>query len=306
MKQIEIQYKDILEENPRLDIFKELIQRYLQTNRLSPAAEYLNKAISFFPDSMDLHSVLGMVMIQSGQTKEGIEQLKQAVENAPQHPAVHSNLLWYLHCLPEIDPQEIFDERKKWADIYAPPNLAATSYDNTPDSDRKIKIGYISPDFYSHSIDYFFEPLLHSHDHHEFEIYGYGNVASPDDTTERLKQKFDHYRNIYGTDTQTVVRMVFDDKIDILVAIAGRTAGNRQDVLAHKPAPIQAAYLELGTSAMCQIDYRFTDALTSPPELQKYYSEQAVYLDSGEFCYAPPENAPDVGKRIFHGQVLAY
>ena len=251
MKQLEItenHYKNILKENPRAETFKKLIQLYLQTNQLSKAAEYLAQAIKFSPENVDLQSMLGMVMIQSGQTKQGIDQLKQAVKNAPQNPDIHSNLLWYLHCLPEPDLEMIFDERKKWANIYAPANLARISHKNIPAPDRKIRIGYISPDFYTHSIDYFFEPLLHAHDHQKFDIYGYGNVASPDDTTERLKQKFDYYRDIHGANTQTVVRMVEDDKIDILVAIAGHTRGNRLDVLAYKPAPIQVAYLELGTS----------------------------------------------------------
>lgn len=117
----------------------------------------------------------------------------------------------------------------------------------------------------------------------------------PGTVTERLQQKFDHYRNIRGLDDQTVVHMIWQDKIDILVELSGHTTDNRLLVMAHKPAPIQVTYLgSPDTTGMEAIDYRFTDIQANPPESQKFNTEELVYLPDGFLCYKPSDSAPPV------------
>ena len=79
---------------------------------------------------------------------------------------------------------------------------------------------------------YFFESLLDGHDRETFGIVGYGQVAEPDDVTERLVAKFDLYRDIQGLDDQAVGQLIQQDHIDILVDLAGHTTDNRLLVLA--------------------------------------------------------------------------
>ena len=146
-----------------------------------------------------------------------------------------------------------------------------------------------------HSVAYFFEPLLDGHNHDVVEVYGYGNVRMPGGVTERLKQNFDHYRNIRGLDDETVVDMIQRDKIDILVELSGHTTDNRLLVMAHKPAPIQVSYLgSPDTTGMESIDYRFTDALADAPESQEFYTEELFFLPDGFLCYKPADFAPPV------------
>ena len=113
---------------------------------------------------------------------------------------IRSIFLFILHHLPDIDPQVIFDEHKRWAEIHAPVNHMEVVHDNIADPDRRLRIGYISPDFRMHPVAFFVEPLLNGHNREDVEIYGYGNVAKPEAATEFLKPKFDYYRNIYGLD----------------------------------------------------------------------------------------------------------
>jgi predicted O-linked N-acetylglucosamine transferase (SPINDLY family) len=145
-----------------------------------------------------------------------------------------------------------------------------------------------------HSVAYNFEPILDGRDRRNVQVFGYGNVARPDEVTDRLKAKFDHYRSIRGLDDHTVVRMIERDEIDILVAVAGHAGDNRLTVLAYKPAPIQVDYQGVNTTGMQQVDYRFTDSLLDPAGSEKFYVEASVYLPGGVHCYRPPDFAPPV------------
>jgi predicted O-linked N-acetylglucosamine transferase (SPINDLY family) len=125
-------------------------------------------------------------------------------------------------------------------------------------------------------------------------VYGYGNVAKPDNFTARFKTKFDHYRNIRGVSDEKVAGLIEEDKIDILVEIGGHVGDNRLPVLAYKPAPVQVDYGGFNTTGMQAVDYRLTDNLADLPESQKFYTEELVYLPGGLTCYAPPDFAPSV------------
>jgi len=259
---------------------------------LSEAMEYQKKAVEADPNNAELMANLARMLIGTGKTQDGINLFRKAVETEPANAAMHSNFLFNLHYLPNLDSHMLFAEHERWGRIYAPASLAKVSPNNVPDPDRKLRVGYISPDFCMHSIAYNFEPLLDGHDREVVEVYGYGNVKMPGSVTERLKQKFDHYRNIYGMDDESVVGLIEDDQIDILVDLGGHVSDNRLLVMAYKPAPIQVDYIGIDTTGMQAIDYRLTDTLADPPGSQKFYTEELVFLPEGFFCYRPHDLAP--------------
>ncbi|GAJ02308.1 unnamed protein product, partial [marine sediment metagenome] len=263
--------------------------------RMSQAIEYQRKAVQTESDRPELWANLARGLLETGQMPEGIDLLRKAVEKMPQNPQAHCNLLFRLHHLPQLDPQMLFDEHKKWARIYAPADLAGTSHSNVPDPDRTLRVGYISPDFRRNSVVYFFESLLDGHNHKAVETYGYGSVEFQDQITGRLKEKFDCYRNIRGMTDEAVADLVKRNKIDILVDLAGHTGDNRLLVLARKPAPIQVTYLGYpDTTGIQAVDYRLTDALAEPPGAEKFYTEELVFLPEGFLCYRPADFAPPV------------
>ncbi len=101
--------------------------------------------------------------------------------------------------------------------MFAPRHLACTEHVNTPDPSRRLRIGYLSADFRSHSVSYTFESLLDGRDSEHVEFYGYGSVARPDKVTERLMPKFDVYRDILKLDNRAAADLIERDRIDILV-----------------------------------------------------------------------------------------
>ena len=291
----EVWYKKILKHGPDNAAYNELAIICRLQGRLSEAIQYRRKALQAYPDDAGPCNNLARDLLQAGKIQEGFDLLRKSVQMAPNHPDIRSNFLNHLHHLSDLDPRLLFDEHKQWGRIHAPPSLAGLSHDNPADPDRRLRVGYISPDFRIHSVAYFFEPLLDAHDHQTVEVYGYGNVALPDQMTQRLEHKFDHYRNIRGMGDETVARIIEQDQLDILVDLAGHSDGNRLLVLARKPAPIQVTYLGYpDTTGMQAVDYRLTDSLADLPQSQKFHTEKLIFLPQGFLCYRPADFAPPV------------
>ena len=287
-------YKKIAHLDPHPIVLNDLACIYNSMGHRSMAMEYRKKALEAAPDNASILGNFAVDLVRAGKVREGIDLLRRAVEKDADNVLNHTNYLWYLHYLPEIDPHMLLEEHKRWGQAHAPPSLARVSHDNDTDPNRRLRVGYVSPDFRVHSAAYNFEAFLSGRDHQAVEVYGYGSVTKPDEMTERLKRQFDHYRNIRGLRDRTVADMIERDKIDILVEIGGHSGDNRLLVLAYKPAPIQVDYGGINTSGMEQIDYRFTDSLLDSPETEKFYIEEPAYLPGGLFCYIPPYFAPPV------------
>jgi len=288
-------YKKIIESGPHPTAYDHLGCICIKMMRLPEAVYYLRKAMELLPDNTGIRNSLAHALIQLGETQEGVGLLRKVVDMMPEYSQIHSNLLSSLHYLPDLDRQAIFEEHKRWGQRHAPISMAGTSHDNTVEAERKLRIGYISPDFKRHVVSCYIEPLLDEHNRDVVEVYGYGNVVCPDSTTSRLQKKFDCYRNIRDVNDDAVARIVEQDRIDILVDLAGHTKDNKLLVLAFKPAPVQVTYLGYyDTTGIEAVDYLLTDCLTAPPESQKFYTEQLAYLPGGAVCYTPPGNAPDV------------
>jgi protein O-GlcNAc transferase len=172
------------------------------------------------------------------------------------------------------------------------------SHINDRSPDRKLRIGYVSPDFRGHSVSYFLEPILAHHDRSQFEIIGYAHLIEPDGHTWRLRAQLDQWRETSGKTNDEVAEQIRTDRIDILVELAGHTGGNSLPVFARKPAPIQINMIGFpSTTGLSSIDYRITDSLCDPEGVTDPYNTESLIRLSGTFwCYLPPENAPAVGQ----------
>jgi len=282
-------YKKILQTEQNALIANEIATIYQAAGVFSKVVQYRTMAMEIEPENSGIWSTLAVDMIVQGKAKEGIELMRRALEENPANSVLHSNLLWYMHYLPDQDPEMLLEEHKRWGQIHTPPSMAKTSHANDPNPDRRLRVGYICPDFRLHPTANTFDQFLDGHNRQAVEIHGYGNVAKPDEVTERLKHKFDHYRSIFGTDDKALVSLIEADKIDILVAIGGRVGNNRLVAMGYKPAPIQVDYGGINTSGMEQIDYRLTDSLLTPPHSREFFME--------EFAYSPALTG------ILHGRI---
>jgi predicted O-linked N-acetylglucosamine transferase (SPINDLY family) len=264
--------------------------QWQKRGRLDEAATCLERAVDLEPTFAAAHNNLGFVRKDRGQLAEAVDCLRRAVELQPSYAAAHSNLLNTLHFSPDYDSAAIYEESRRWQRQHAEP-LAQTirPHDNDPAAERRLRIGYISPDFREHCQAFFTVPLLAAHDRQNYEIYCYANVAKPDATTSRLQSYADHWRSITGRGNEEVAALIRQDRIDILVDLTMHMADNRLLVLARKPAPVQVCWLAYpGTTGLTAIDYRLTDVFLDPPGAdESCYSEKSVRLPDCFWCYDP-------------------
>jgi predicted O-linked N-acetylglucosamine transferase (SPINDLY family) len=295
--QAELIFRHALKLDPALpDTYVNLARLYSTEDRNEEATRLLRKAVELAPTMAEAYNNLSSTLKFEGRLDEALACSRKALELQPDASA-HSNLLFNLNYHPAIGPEEVFREHVAWAARYAAgAQPGRTAYANDPGPDRPLRIGYLSPDFRKHPVATFIKPIIAAHDRQRFTVYCYANVMKHDDTTRWFADHTDHWRDIYGLPDARVDDLIRADRIDILVELAGHTSGNRLQLMARRPAPVQASYLGyLGTTGLSGIDYKLTDAVTDPPGLtEAYHTERLVRLPHGMWCYSPPGDAPPV------------
>lgn len=260
----------------------------------SAAACYV-RALQITPDSAPAHNNLGCALILLGQLSAAISHYKQAIALHPEGPSAYANLVLALHYVPGVSNGLIAEATRRWAALVRR-RPRRSPWPNHPDLDRRLRLGYVSGDFRSHPVAYFFESVLAAHDRDAVEIFCYSNVATPDETTDRIAVIADHWRSIAALEDGAAARMIAADEIDILVDLSGHTAGNRLTLFANRPAPIQCTWLGYaGTTGLTEIDYVIADRFVLPPDEASLCSERPFLLPHSYLCFTPPETDIAVG-----------
>ena len=277
-----------------------------EIGRLDEAVFACHRAIALRPDFPDAYLQLGNTLKDMSQHDDDVAAYRQAIALKPDFAEAHSNLLLALHYHPNIDEQAMFEEHRGWNRQHAEPLkkfIVPISTDRDPE--RRLKIGYVSPDFKKHAVAPAVLPLLASHDHEKFEIFCYAEVQKPDAMTARFRACADQWRSTAGLSDEQMANLIRQDQIDILVDLAGHTAGGRLLVFARKPAPIQVNRQGYpNTTGLTAIDYRMTDAHADPPGLSDtLHSEQLIRLPRTNWIYQPPENSPTPDHRMAGGAI---
>lgn len=147
-------------------------------------------------------------------------------------------------------------------------------------NNRKIKIAYLSADFFNHATAYLTAELFELHDRSRFDVIGvcYGRPFA-DEMRLRLIDGFDQFLEVSDKSDQEVAELLRDMEIDIAIDLKGHTENNRMGILAYRPAPVQIHYLGYpGTLGTSFIDYLVADPVLIPLEMQKFYQEKIIYL----------------------------
>ncbi len=265
--------------------------------KLDEAVACYRRALELKPDYAEAYNNLGNALKDQGNLNEAVACFRRAVELKPDDHAAHSNLLYTVLFCAGYDSRAILEEHRLFSRRFAEPLASLIEpHSNDRSADRRLRIGYISPDFCDHAQSFFTVPLFSARDREKFEVFCYADVARPDEITARLRGLADVWRNIHGFADEQVVRLVREDRIDILVDLTMHMAGNRLLVFAHKPAPVQVCWLAYpGTTGLSTVDYRFTDPYIDPPGLHdQEYSEESIRLPETFWCYDPLTDEPAV------------
>jgi predicted O-linked N-acetylglucosamine transferase (SPINDLY family) len=277
-------------------VYADLAHLYIDYSQYSKAYDVAKDGLRLEPNSTMFWNSLANSQASLGRVDDALQSYRKILELAPNVPPAHSNLLLTMHYVSGIDPAEIFEEHKRFGRAHAPPALATRSFPNTPEPQRRLRIGYLSPDIRQHSVAFFLEPLLDNRDRDRFEVYGYGAVQMPDEVTMRLRGKFDQYHSVLDMTMPQMAQAIKADRIDILIDLAGHAGSRHAPVLGYKPAPVLATYLGYpDTTGIEAVDYRISDWISDPPGAEATHTEQLVRLPHGFLCFSPPEDLPPIG-----------
>ena len=262
---------------------------YKQLGRLEEAASAFRRAMTLAPELAEAHNNLGNVLKDQGDLDAALACYERAITLRPEDAAADSNRIYTLYFHPAYSAEMILAEHQRWNHRHAASlQSLILPHENDASLDRRLRIGYVAPDFREHCQSLFTVPLLSHHDHENFEIYCYADVAAPDAMTDQLREYADVWRNIIGQSDHRVAEMIRHDQIDILVDLTVHMSHNRLAVFARKPAPIQVTWLGYpGTTGLETIDYRLSDPYLDPPDHDAFYSEQTVRLPDSFWCYDP-------------------
>ena len=262
----------------------------------SAGAEY-HEALRQRPDYEKIYGGLADVAIEMGDARKAIACYRKLAEIRPDWPNPRSSLLYNLHYCPEYSPDELSAEHMEWDRRFGQPlKDKIRPHENDLNPDRRLRVGYVSPDFREQAVAHFAVPLLVNQDSETVEVFCYSDAAVPDATTARLRDHVGHWRDSHSLNDEQLGARIREDRIDILIDLRGHAAGNRLMLFARKPAPVQANMIGyFDTTGLAAMDYRITDWFQDPEgETERYHSETLVRLDPSCWCYTPGEDTPDI------------
>lgn len=265
------------------------------------------QAIALRPDFYGFRQALGECWLKQGLPDLAARELETALAMNPADAGLHSSLL-LTRCYDPVQTRaSLAAAHRVWQERHAAllPAYPLGKIDRTPD--RSLRLGFVSADLRQHPVAFFLEPLLGHRDRERFTCILYANQSRNDAFSERLNSRCDGWRSIFRVDDETVCRQIREDRIDILIDLSGHTGHHRLTLFARRPAPVQMTWLGYpGTTGLSAIDYRISDAIADPPDLDPAWSsEKVIHLDGGFLCFRPADTgpAPDNPSAAVRGQI---
>jgi predicted O-linked N-acetylglucosamine transferase (SPINDLY family) len=260
------------------------------------ALDYYQSALGIAPDTATFNENAGLALADLGRLDEALARHRRAHELDPGNTRCAANLLFLERVHPSANEQECFRAHLAWAARHAEsrPRLPAVA-GRCADPDRRLRLGYVSGDYFAHAVSVFLEPLFAHRDRTAFELYCYRTSHEDDEFTNRYRSLADHWDDVFALADDAFAELVRSHEIDILVDLAGITKGNRAAVIGRKPAPVQIGYLGyLGSTGIKAIDYRITDAFADPPGRSEHlHVEQLLRLPRTQWTYTPHSRMPE-------------
>ncbi|MBI5381003.1 MAG: tetratricopeptide repeat protein [Opitutae bacterium] len=239
-----------------------------------------------------------MALQQSHCIREAVADYSAHLARFPQHHDARSYRLFALNYLADVSREQLFAEHVAYGDIFEPPAQrqinARRVWTNSREPERRLRVGFLSPDLRQHSVAYFLEPLLANLDKKQFEILLFHDHYQEDAVSARLRGYAAVWRNFVSQMPAQVETTLRTFNLDILIDLTGHTGMNRLQVFAKRIAPVQVTYLGYpNTTGLPSMDYRLTDELADPTgDADRFHTEKLIRFAPTAWSYSPPEEAP--------------
>ncbi|GJM88136.1 hypothetical protein PR202_ga04163 [Eleusine coracana subsp. coracana] len=220
---------------------------YTVQGKMDAAASMIEKAIIANSSYAEAYNNLGVLYRDAGSITLAIQAYERCLQIDPDSRNAGQNRLLAMNYIDEGSDDKLYDAHREWGKRFMKLYPQYTSWDNSKVADRPLIIGYLSPDYFTHSVSYFIEAPLTHHEYTNYKVIVYSGVVKADAKTLRFKDKVlkkgGLWRDIYGIDEKKVASFVREDKVDILVELTGHTANNKLGTMACRPAPIQVTWI---------------------------------------------------------------
>lgn len=286
-----------LEQNENAEMHAMLASLMHSTRNLKAMAEHLDAIPEDSDQAANAANLRGMMLVSQARIKEGLEAMTPIKTLAPEIFPLQATRLMYLNYHPDLSREDLKREHSEFGNKVKNrfPTLPQDFTDRSHDPERKLRVGFVSPDFRAHSVAYYARPFFDAFDRDRFDVVAYAHVPNQDAVTADLRELTTDWRDIVDWNDQRLADEVRNDRIDILIDLAGLTRDSRLLAFTARPAPIQMTYIGYpNTTGLPQIDYRITDWIADPDGLDEDYTETLIRLPGCFLCYAIPGHAPAV------------
>lgn len=286
------------------------------------AVQAYGRAVELAPDSTEARAGLGLAFVDIQRWEEALTHLDVALAQNPKQISLRGTRNFVLAHIFRLTDKEATDfetqllsqtneypppfqllpiydipplHRRAAESEVAPPLPAITSSsDRSPNSGRKLRLGYFSNDFHEHATAYLIAEVFELHNRSLFDVVALSYGKDDGGAMRRRISSATEFHDLHGLQHVAKAQRIKDAKIDILVDLKGWTAGTESNVLSAKPSPIQVNWLGYpGTSGMEFIDYIIADKFIVPVGSEQWYSEHIVRLPD---CYQPNDRQRRIGQ----------
>ena len=200
----------------------------------------------------------------------------------------YSNYLLLSHYLETLSDEELAQRHFGYQQLYQD----TCRWEYVPNVRKKLRIGYLSPDFRQHIVADFAWPFFFQYDRQRFEVVCYDTKDKSDEITHQIRSAVDGWKNLAGLAPEKAAQEIHGDQIDILIDLAGHSEGGHTlRIAGYKPAPVQVSGIGyMSTTGLHAMDYFLTDGYCDPlGTAERLFSERLLRLPQSHFCYHPPE-----------------
>ena len=270
---------------------------------LPAAIELLDRAIALDPANASLRWRAGAHLSSLGLHEQAIDRMREGLALDPADKHGHSALIMQMQYDPALGTRAaIAAAHREWADRHVRGVTRINIVQRRRSPAERLRIGYLSPRFGHGPLASFFLPVLEAHDPERFHVTLYSAHAHDDAVSARMRRAAANWREL-PPDDDAAATMIAADGLDLLIDLAGHAPGHRLAVLARKPAPVQATWLDsFETTGVSAVDYFVSDAVQTPDSEAAYFIERLVQLPHCRFAYrsfvpTPRTVAPSCGGR---------
>ena len=269
----------------------------LALGRLNGILEDCRTLLRLAPNNLDylrqaatLHAIFGLF-------DDARRLNRRALELRPGDPAIASSQFLLDHYNPDLCARDLSRRVEHWRNAFSVRRGQGRPLRRPEQPDRKLTLGLLSAGAglspTARAISAALECLPADH----FRLIAYSSKGLDAPIERRLLRSCDAWRRTDGVSNDRLETLIREDRVDILIDLAGHSEGNRLTLLANEPAPLIVKWLGglVNSTGLTAIDYLIGDGVVTPPGCDGQYLEKLIRLPHDHLCYEPPGDAPKVG-----------